>query len=152
MKLWCLTDHSFIGFGSKTETLRDSYPINSGQFSQVRAFPPNNYEFCFVNILKTKNKGTHTFPSFNRTGCSLTAITSLHLSSLDDSFRARRGSDTRLLKQGLFEHQHERSLCSKESFHRGCERRASLPPEYRGKDAQKNRPKGQCASRQEVIQ
>src|SRR5690348_12214620 len=95
MKRWCLTDNSFIGFGSNTEALRSSYPINSGQFSQVRAFPPNNHEFCFVNILKTKNKGTHTFLSFNRADCSLLAITSLHLSSLDDSFRARRGSDTR---------------------------------------------------------
>src|SRR5437764_15143713 len=64
MKLWCLTDNSFICFGSNTEALRYYYPINSGQFSQVRAFTPNNHEFCFVNILKTKNKGTHTFPSF----------------------------------------------------------------------------------------
>src|SRR5436305_12469611 len=90
--------------------------------------------------------------SRNRTDFSLTAITSLHLSSLDDSFRARRGSGTRLLKQGLFEHTHERSLCSKERFHRGCARVASLPPVYRGKDAKKTRPTSQCASRQEVIQ
>src|SRR5436853_813714 len=64
MKRWCLTDHSFICFGSNAEALRYYYPINSGQFSQVRAFPPNNHEFCFVNILKAKHKGTHTFPSF----------------------------------------------------------------------------------------
>src|SRR5438874_1703994 len=106
MKPWYLTDNSFICFGSNTETLRYSYPINSGQFSQVRAFPPNNHEFCFVNILKTKNKGTHTFPSFNRTDCSLTAITSLSLISLDDFLRARRGSGARLLKPGFFEHTH----------------------------------------------
>src|SRR6266566_3574027 len=59
MKLWRLTDNSFICFGSNTEALRYSYPINSGQFSQVRAFTPNNHKFCFVNILKTKDKGTH---------------------------------------------------------------------------------------------
>src|SRR5438876_3665236 len=116
MKLWCLTDNSFICFGSNTEALRYYYPINSGQFSQVRAFTPNNHEFCFVNILKTKDKGTHTFPSFNRTDFSLTAITSLHLSSLDDSFRARRGSDTRLLKQGLFEHKHESLFAQRRAF------------------------------------
>src|SRR5579859_3998218 len=109
MKLWCLADHSFIGFGSDAEALRDAYPINSGEFSQVGAFPPNSHELCFVNILKTKHKGTHMSLSFNRTDCSLTAIASLHLSSLDGSFRARRGSGTRLLKQGLFEHKHERS-------------------------------------------
>src|SRR5437763_1021973 len=97
MKLWCLTDNSFICFGRNTEALRYSYPIKSGQFSQVRAFPPNNHEFCCVNILKTKHKGTHTFPSFNRTDFSLTARTSLHLSSLDDSFLSRRGSALRLL-------------------------------------------------------
>jgi hypothetical protein len=68
------------------------------------------------------------FTSFNRTDCSLAAITSLLLSSLGDSFRTRRGSGTRLMKHVLFEHTHERYLCSKESFHRGCERRASLPP------------------------
>src|SRR5947207_15888118 len=67
-------------------------------------------------------------------------------------FRTRRGSGTRLMKHVLFEHKHERYLCSKESFHHGCERRASLSPEYRGKNAKKNRPKRQCASRQEVIQ
>jgi hypothetical protein len=33
-----------------------------------------------------------------------------------------------------------------------CARRASLPPEYRGKNAKKKRPKRQCATRQEVIQ
>src|SRR5689334_19134568 len=97
MKHWCLTDNSFICIGSNTEALWYSYPINSGQFSQARAFTPNKHEFCFVNILKTKDKGTHTFPSFNRT-------------------------DRPLL------------------------------PEYRGKSAKKNRPKRQCASRQEVIQ
>src|SRR6266704_4599699 len=90
--------------------------------------------------------------SGSRTDCSLAAITSLLLSSLGDSFRTRRGSGTRLMKHVLFEHKHERSLCSKESVHRGCARVASLPPEYRGKNAKKNRPKGQCASRQEVIQ
>src|SRR6266702_6237250 len=143
---------SFKGFSRNTKAIRYTYSFNLGKFPQVRAFTPNNHEFCFVNILKTKHIGTHMFPSFNRTDCSLAAITSLLLSSLDDSFRARRGSDTRLLKQGLFEHTHERSLCSKESFYRGCARVASLPPEYRGKDAKKKRPKGQCASRQEVIQ
>src|SRR5207302_646790 len=141
---------SFKGFSRNTKAIRYAYSFHPGEFPQVRAFPPNNHAFCLVNVLKTKHIGTHTFPSFNRTDFSLTAITSLHLSSLDDSFRARRGSDTRLLKQGLFEHKHERSLCSKESFHRGRARVASLPPEYRGKNAKKNRPKGQCASRQEV--
>src|SRR5947209_790628 len=81
MKLWCLTDNSFICFGGNTEALRHSYPINSGQFSQVRAFPSHNHEFCFVNILKTKDKGTHVFLSFHRIDCSLTAIVSLRLSS-----------------------------------------------------------------------
>jgi hypothetical protein len=48
------------------------------------------------------------FTSFNRTDCSLAAITSLLLSSLGDSFRTRRGSGTRLMKPVRFEHTHER--------------------------------------------
>src|SRR2546429_915115 len=83
--------------------------------------------------------------SGSRTDCSLAAITSLLLSSLGDSFRTRRRSGTRLMKPGLFEHTHESYLCLKQSFQRGRERRASLPPEYRGKNAKKNRPKRQCA-------
>ncbi len=72
------------------------------------------------------------------------SITSLLFSSLGDSFRTRRGSGTRLMKHVLFEHKHERYLCSKESFHRGCAGRASLPPEYREKNAKKSSKKAVC--------
>src|SRR6266568_1046988 len=67
-------------------------------------------------------------------------------------FRTRRGSGTRLMRACADFNTHKRYLCSKESFHRRCERRASLPPSIGERTPKKNRPKRQCANRQEVIQ
>ena len=93
-------------------------------------------------------------PISDRTDGLLVAILSLFLSSLGDSIiRFDEGLAHALMKQVLMRSTRtERSQArSKESFHRGCERHASLPPEYRERTPKKIVQR-QCASRQEVIQ
>jgi hypothetical protein len=49
-----LSDASFICFGSHAEALRYSYPVNSGEFPQIRAFPPDHRKLCLIDFLKAK--------------------------------------------------------------------------------------------------
>jgi hypothetical protein len=73
------------------------------------------------------------------------------LSSPGDAFCTRQGSGTHLMKP-VRVGTRERSLCSKEKLSPQVCQGGVASPEYKRKNAKKNRPKRQCATRQEVIQ